>query len=125
MASGKEMVKRLKDLPAEEFQFIIKRLGSAYAQDKGIKVDPKRFMVEVGKRLVKVVIDVATQEEDLAKYPSTWWDAFKERWYPKWLLKRFPVEYDWIWARHTYPEVEVPPLGKEFVTLRVIKGSIV
>lgn len=27
------------------------------------------------------------------KYPRTWWSAFKERWFPLWLLRRFPVEY--------------------------------
>lgn len=27
------------------------------------------------------------------KYPSDWRQAFKERWYPKWLLKKYPVKY--------------------------------
>ena len=27
------------------------------------------------------------------KYPETWWDAFKERWLPNFLLKRYPVKY--------------------------------
>lgn len=27
------------------------------------------------------------------KYPATWRDAFKERWFPKWLLARYPVQY--------------------------------
>jgi hypothetical protein len=26
-------------------------------------------------------------------YPADWWQHFKERWYPKWLQKRFPVGY--------------------------------
>ena len=28
------------------------------------------------------------------KYPETWWQHFKLRWFPKWLLKRFPVVYE-------------------------------
>jgi hypothetical protein len=27
------------------------------------------------------------------KYPANWWEAFKERWFLKWLLKKFPVIY--------------------------------
>lgn len=26
-------------------------------------------------------------------YPETWWDAFKERWFPQWLLSRYPIRY--------------------------------
>jgi len=28
------------------------------------------------------------------EWPATWWDALKERWFPKWLTRRFPVEMD-------------------------------
>lgn len=27
------------------------------------------------------------------KWPRTWWDAFKERWFPQWAIARWPVEY--------------------------------
>ena len=27
------------------------------------------------------------------KQPENWKEAFKERWFPKWLLKRYPVKY--------------------------------
>lgn len=27
------------------------------------------------------------------KYPEDWWQAFKHRWYPDWLLKRYPIRY--------------------------------
>lgn len=27
------------------------------------------------------------------QYPRDWWQAFKERWYPKWLLAKYPVRY--------------------------------
>jgi hypothetical protein len=28
-----------------------------------------------------------------AKYPRDWWQALKERWFPKWLLDKYPVDY--------------------------------
>lgn len=27
------------------------------------------------------------------QYPANWWQAFKERWFPAWLLERWPVEH--------------------------------
>lgn len=27
------------------------------------------------------------------KFPRDWWQAFKERWFPNWLLNRYPVDY--------------------------------
>lgn len=27
-------------------------------------------------------------------YPKTWWQHFKLRWFPKWLLRRYPVIYN-------------------------------
>lgn len=32
-------------------------------------------------------------KSETIKYPATWRDAFKERWFPKWLLARYPVQY--------------------------------
>lgn len=42
-------------------------------------------------------------------YPVTWWDAFKDRWFPKWLQKRFPVNYKVheISSRVIYPKLKV------------------
>lgn len=44
-------------------------------------------------------------DEQEIKYPATWWDAFKERWYPAWALLRWPAQHrchSWK-AYHTYP----------------------
>jgi hypothetical protein len=32
-------------------------------------------------------------KSETIKYPATWRDSFKERWFPKWLLDRYPVQY--------------------------------
>lgn len=29
----------------------------------------------------------------VVRYPKTWWHAFKLRFYPEWLLRRYPVVY--------------------------------
>ena len=39
------------------------------------------------------------------EFPEDWWQAFKERWFPQWLKKRYPVKYKLIVinARALYP----------------------
>jgi len=40
------------------------------------------------------------------EYPTDWWQAFKERWFPVWLKRRFPVKYvvHWLDYRLAYPD---------------------
>ena len=44
------------------------------------------------------------------KWPKTWWDAFKERWFPKWILSRWPVEYDRIYVDQVIYKAVCPHL---------------
>ncbi len=41
------------------------------------------------------------------KYPSDWWQAVKDRWFPKWLLKHYPIQYitQSLSARILYPHM--------------------
>jgi hypothetical protein len=45
-------------------------------------------------------------------YPSDWWEAFKDRWFPKWYLNRWPARLTVkvLEGRHIYPKLktEVP-----------------
>ena len=49
-------------------------------------------------------------------YPETWWDAFKERWYPKWMLRRWPAEHVeralTLKQVHMCPHLDIPPGNK-------------
>lgn len=40
------------------------------------------------------------------KWPATWWDAVKERWFPEWAQKRWPVE--WVMLKQVVPTLEAP-----------------
>ena len=48
------------------------------------------------------------------KYPKDWWQSFKDRWFPKWILRKWPVVYTKIVidVRALYPEYR-PALPKE------------
>jgi hypothetical protein len=43
------------------------------------------------------------------KYPAGWWQAFKERWFRGWLLRRYPVIYTHkeFQVKATYPDLIV------------------
>ena len=65
---------------------------------------------ECAIRLVQKVWGKEVQRQE-CKWPADWWQAFKERWYPAWATKRWPVEYhiETMVARELYPQVALPP----------------
>lgn len=44
-------------------------------------------------------------------YPADWWQAFRDRWFPRWAKRRWPVRYaKWqckVYA--TYPSLRIAP----------------
>ena len=60
-------------------------------------------------RVVQMVYG-RTMEEVRAEYPVDWWQAFKERWFPAWAKKRWPVEWVRVRleAKELYPKLSVP-----------------
>lgn len=48
------------------------------------------------ERFVRVIITWEVARRRLAEYrwPATWRDAFKERWFPAWAKERWPVRYE-------------------------------
>ena len=59
---------------------------------------------------IKDYIFAQTLEEHKATYPSDWWQAFKERWFPKWVLRRWPVRHTTVElkAQAIYPSLVLP-----------------
>lgn len=115
----------LKDLRGEDFTFKLRQIGAMVALDKGIRLSPDRFKIEVlkneGQYILKVLVDLLTQEQEVMKIPANWWEGIKLRWFPQQLLARYPVKWDEIWAVHKFPELDTPVLGREFVHLKLIK----
>ena len=50
-------------------------------------------------------------ERQECQWPADWWQALKERWFPAWAKKRWPIEYKRvvITARELYPQMAFPP----------------
>jgi hypothetical protein len=47
------------------------------------------------------------------KYPMDWWEAFKERWFSKWLLVKYPVKYKEVYIVETKYKAVCPHLIQE------------
>lgn len=55
------------------------------------------------------------QPGDMARWPATWWQHLKLRWFPKWALKRWPVVWTEIRVRTIYklcPHVQPDTMGQ-------------
>ena len=48
-----------------------------------------------------------TLEKVEHNYPKDWWEAFKERWFPKWLIRHYPIQRTYVTmdAKAVYPKV--------------------
>jgi len=51
---------------------------------------------------------IAGQSLRTIRYPKDWWQAFKERWFPKGFKKWRPVEYKVIDVYALYPSIAMP-----------------
>jgi hypothetical protein len=52
-------------------------------------------IVQIVRRIASEKLEeIEVRAEATIEYPATWWEHFKERWYPEWLKRKFPVKYD-------------------------------
>jgi hypothetical protein len=61
----------------------------------------------------------------MVSYPSDWWEAFKKRFFPKWLLKKYPVVYHEEKTVYVCPHIDVPKNHSEhleFITCGIGAG---
>jgi hypothetical protein len=84
---------------------------AAYAQDWPFANEPK-FSTEIdiltGRKLVRMIQDVAVQRECVAEYPADWKEALKARFAPAWFLRRWPVRKSRIDMTVLYPKIAFP-----------------
>jgi len=73
-----------------------------------VRFDYDEVFVRMVKELLKQNIG-----DRIIKHPTDWKEAFKEKWFPKWVLKKYPVKYRVYDALTIYPTLlkkyPVPP----------------
>ena len=59
-----------------------------------------------------------------AEWPADWWQAFRQRWFPAWALRRWPVKMHTVRleAKELYPKLALPD-HKPVLWLRRFDGS--
>jgi len=83
----------------EEFKFEFDRLMAVMPISDVFWRDSAMPTVEIVKlaheSFVQAIIKWEVARRRLAEYrwPATWRDAFKERWFPAWAKRRWPVRY--------------------------------
>jgi len=83
----------------------IKEQGGTFAET--IEIQAKEF--DFGNQLVMALsARVFCENVDQFRMPIDWWQAFKERWFPKIILKKWPVKYKRIDVKAYYPRLQVP-----------------
>lgn len=59
---------------------------------------------------------IAGQGLRTIRYPKDWWQAFKERWFPKRFKRWWPIEYKVIDIYALYPKIAMP---KQFTGIHI------
>ena len=60
-----------------------------------VQILSDQFLYEA-QSVIRLTWDMALRDMQTYKWPKDWRQAFKERWFSKWMLKRWPVIYKTI-----------------------------
>jgi hypothetical protein len=91
----------------------VEHLIRKFSQDMGISRDNIAIysMTEtiygIERAMYEIRVSLASEQLKEYRYPSDWKQAFKERWFPKWLLKKYPVKYDVLIPKALYPDISL------------------
>lgn len=69
-----------------------------------------------------VRVAVPARETQVARYPTTWWDAVKARFAPPWFLRRWPADYIEVRLEELYHMVAIPEKKPALRLIRVRNG---
>jgi len=98
-------------------QYISTELAQHFGEAPEVEVIlSERFMFD--ELCLRIVQEIWGREVDASQeisYPADWWQAFKERWFPKWALVKWPVRYETkkMTVMEFYPKLSLP--GQEAV----------
>lgn len=105
-----------KDVPIETIELTRGLLSMAIRIKTGLsplKTDSDKYFDELSKDIIyrtKVFIWQQELDKKTIKYPKDWWEAFKERWFPRWLKKRYPIkcQYYVFEPKYYFPKLTLP-----------------
>lgn len=103
-------------VPIDRITLEITKLQSRFAIDMGglsRSIDIRSWQDEIAHRMiVDIKARCASKKFDsrVVSYPATWWQHFKRAWFPKWALRKWPVELESVSfeASAYYPSIQIP-----------------
>lgn len=76
-------------LDVEQF-FAARQIEWPFADRPEITIERNRDIVQM---MVREMAHMPAQRLPEIRYPASWWDAVKERFFPAWAYKRWPARY--------------------------------
>lgn len=76
--------------------------------------------------ITKIKIQLLGERLKPIQFPKNWWEMFKQQYFSKFLLKKFPVKYkiyNFTDIRLIYPEIKIPK--NSIIHILNSKGEIV
>ncbi len=102
---------QLKKLKLVAMTWITDELLKSFAEQPETKlIEHAEFLSnEVVLQVIQCVWGKELERQE-HEYPSNWWQAFKARWFPEWMLKQYPAKMTRVVlvARELYPNVTFP-----------------
>lgn len=101
------MEEEIVELKYEEFKYEFEKLVAAMPMSDCFWRDAAVPAMQIAKMahlpFVQAIITWEAAKRRLVEYrwPATWRDAFKERWFPEWAKRRWPIR----WERITLDEL--------------------
>lgn len=77
----------------EKLKIGLQHRVSSYLLSPKVLVDYESSLIDEIGIAIKGFIWAEQIERIEIKYPLNWWEAFKDRWFADWMLKRWPVKY--------------------------------
>ena len=115
----------LERMKLTALQYISRELVDHFAFPPKVDISAHDWMFDgVAIRIIQQVYG-RTLEEVKAEYPADWWQAFKERWFPAWAKKRWPVEWVRVRleAKELYPKLYMPDHKPQLQLYRHCNGA--
>lgn len=88
----------------------LKAISKAVLKNATISAEMHTLLDTLFVRLESYIWKADDHRELAARFPATWWDAFKLRWFPRWAELRWPSNYKEVWATTSilYPDLILP-----------------
>ena len=127
------MVTMSEFLTEKEYTFRVLPIFYQVALDAGVLLDVNRVEFDTWRdyslmEMMRGILRIATQEEEVFKYPENFWTRLGQRWQrakekTRVLRVLMPLRWKYVWAIHKFPELNLPDdlvVGKEFVHFRIV-----